>query len=180
MLVIDQYGGSICAHPGLINEALKQVNPNLILENASPTQYVHAKTEVAQRFLSALMITAADRSRYGSMVCDLENDYTHGIDGLPKTVADAYSYIANYLPAPKAKGVDNAEGLAFVTTGDDNQNKFPHIKCRKCGKMRHYANMCKTILDQNSTLAFILGDTKLTAAGNFTFAQVYVRYPRAG
>eukprot|EP00957_Ditylum_brightwellii_P155007 11798519-Ditylum_brightwellii.AAC.1 len=51
------------------------------------------------------MITAADRSRYGSMVCDLENDCTHGSNGLTKTVADAYSYIVNYLPAQKAKGV---------------------------------------------------------------------------
>eukprot|EP00957_Ditylum_brightwellii_P023876 1800538-Ditylum_brightwellii.AAC.1 len=104
MLVIDQYGGNICAHPGLISKALKQINPNLTPENTTPTQYMHAKTEAAQRFFAALMVTAADRSRYESVVHDLENGYTHGIDGLPKTMADAYSYIANYLPAPKAKG----------------------------------------------------------------------------
>eukprot|EP00957_Ditylum_brightwellii_P025419 1922434-Ditylum_brightwellii.AAC.1 len=45
--------------------------------------------------------------------------------------------------------------------------------------MGHYANMCKTILDQESTLAFILGDTKPTTAGNFTFAQIYVRIPKS-
>eukprot|EP00957_Ditylum_brightwellii_P174420 13280513-Ditylum_brightwellii.AAC.1 len=117
------------------------------------------------------MITAADMSRYRSMICDLENDHTHGIDGPPKIVADAYSYLANYLPVPKAKGMGNAGGLAFVTTGDDDQNKFPHIKCMKCRKMGHYANMYKKVLDQESTLAFILSDTKLTAAGNFTFVQ---------
>eukprot|EP00957_Ditylum_brightwellii_P108871 8304599-Ditylum_brightwellii.AAC.1 len=125
------------------------------------------------------MIKSADRSRYRSMVCDLENDYTHDIDGLPKTVADAYSYIANYLPTPKAKDVDNAEGLSFVTTRDDDQNKFPHIKCRQCRTMGHYGNMCKTILGQESTLAFILGDTKPTAAGNFTYGQEYIRIPKS-
>eukprot|EP00957_Ditylum_brightwellii_P187440 14275423-Ditylum_brightwellii.AAC.1 len=125
MLVIDQNGGNIYGHPGLMSKALKQVNPNLNPENATPTQYVHEKTETAQRFLAVLMIKAADRLRYGSIVCDLENDYTHGINGLPKTMADAYSYIAKYLPAPKAKKVGNTEGLAFVTTGDEAKTSSP-------------------------------------------------------
>eukprot|EP00957_Ditylum_brightwellii_P106486 8124157-Ditylum_brightwellii.AAC.1 len=96
-------------------------------ENATSTQYLYAKTEAAQKFLAALMITAVYRSRNRSMDHDLENDCTHGINGLPKTVADAYSYVANYLPAPKAKGVGNTEGLALVTTRDDDQNKFSRI-----------------------------------------------------
>eukprot|EP00957_Ditylum_brightwellii_P082751 6291579-Ditylum_brightwellii.AAC.3 len=68
------------------------------------------------------------------MVRDLENDYTHGIDGLPKTVADSYSYIQ-----PK---------------------QVPPHQVQEMQK------------NGESTLAFILGNTKPTAAGNFTFAQV--------
>eukprot|EP00957_Ditylum_brightwellii_P039282 2971606-Ditylum_brightwellii.AAC.1 len=161
----------MCAHPGLIGEALKQEDPNLTPNNTTPTQYMHAKTESTQRFLVALMLTAADMLRYGSMVHDLENDYTYKINGLLKPMTDAYSYVANYLPAPKAKGTNNSEGPAFFTTGDDDQNKFPHIKCKKYKKMGHYASMCETILNQESTLALILGDTKLTATGSFTFVQ---------
>eukprot|EP00957_Ditylum_brightwellii_P021502 1621925-Ditylum_brightwellii.AAC.1 len=67
VLVIEQYGGSVCMHPALVEQALKRINPSLTANSATSSQYLSAKVEATDRFMAALMLLQVDRSRYGSM-----------------------------------------------------------------------------------------------------------------
>eukprot|EP00957_Ditylum_brightwellii_P143153 10907127-Ditylum_brightwellii.AAC.1 len=106
---------------------------------------------VTERLMETLILVQADWSRYDSMVRDLEYNYTHVIDGFPKTLAVAYSYIANHVPKPKQYKAGYGETVVFLTQ-DADQNKLPHIKCRRCQKMGHYASNCKaTAAEEDKT-----------------------------
>jgi hypothetical protein len=49
-----------------------------------------------EQYLATVFLHGSDRNRYGKLLEDLENDYTHGQDRYPKTITAAYSLLTNW------------------------------------------------------------------------------------
>jgi hypothetical protein len=90
----------------------------------------------------------ADRSRYGKLIEEVENDFLKGRDDYPKTPTDAYNLLVNYRNYITVNKRTVTQGgldqVAFVTDGkrQRTEGRFPHIKCFKCSEFGHYKSDC--------------------------------------
>jgi hypothetical protein len=48
-----------------------------------------------------MFLVNSDRAGYGSLVRDIENEYTQGSDTYPTTLSAAYDYLVNYWPTAR-------------------------------------------------------------------------------
>jgi hypothetical protein len=105
-------------------------------------QLKEARDKIHNKKVAYGILVRADRSRYGKLIEDIENDFLKGHDDYPKTTTEAYNLLVNYRNNGNT-GKRNAQqgGLDqvdFITKGkrtklDRSLIKFPHIKCFKCG-----------------------------------------------
>ena len=89
-------------------------------------------------------LLGCDRSRYGKLIEDLENDYLQGRNNYPTTVVAAYNLLTNWKQENRAGWrPPTADGVAF--TNADDGKKAPikrNVTCHKCGVKGHYATDC--------------------------------------
>ena len=88
-----------------------------------------------------------DKSRYGRIIEEKENDVLEGKDTFPKTAADACWVLGgwkNKYGNKDTRLTEANDGMAFVTMGNEEKkgNKKKEITGYKCGKSRHYSNEC--------------------------------------
>jgi hypothetical protein len=92
-----------------------------------------------------LFIIHADRNRYGTLITNLQNDFTAGNNNYPMTLNEAKLRLSlwkeNHIPGRNMNGT----GTSFANIGDNNKGKNKnkdHITCFKCQEKGHYANRC--------------------------------------
>eukprot|EP00957_Ditylum_brightwellii_P180651 13761633-Ditylum_brightwellii.AAC.1 len=100
-------------------------------------------------------------------------------------MTDAYSCISSHVPKSKQYKAGYGDAVAFLTSQDANQNKFPHIKYRRCQKTGHYASNCKAMVAEGDktngkpTVAFVMSEmSKGSNTYSFTFSQANIGIPR--
>jgi hypothetical protein len=74
-----------------------------------------AKTQAKDRYLAVLFLINCDQRRYGSLLRDIENEYTRGTNTYPLTLNSAYDYVVNYRPDRYSQNGNDEGGMAFVT-----------------------------------------------------------------
>ena len=112
MEVVEGYGGSFPVHNKLVNEELEYYDEN----ERTNTMNLQAATETArERLTSMLFLLSVGRSRYGSLLTELETDKVKGFDNYPKTLDEAYSMIISYSSIRKFEQRREAsEDVSFV------------------------------------------------------------------
>ena len=125
----------------------------------------------------------SDRTRYGKLIEDLENEHTQGVNKYPHTLTTAYSLLVHWKQNPKnltrMLGSNN-DGVAFTMTGDEENekeegtNKTPYrgksnVTCHKCGKKGHYAPECK----EKSGSQFLMSGLANNSYGNQTVKYMF-------
>ena len=105
-----------------------------------------ASQRTKEKYLAVALLTAADRSRFGKLVKDLENDFTKGQNIYPTSVTAAYNLLMNYKCHQKT-GVQVAgdgDRLSFANVGGTGKKEKDMFKiiCFKCGEAGHYASQC--------------------------------------
>ena len=68
------------------------IDPDL----ADEDERQEAKTKAREEYVVVLLLTKSDPKRYGTLVTDVENAYTHRQDRYPTTVSGAYDMLVNY------------------------------------------------------------------------------------
>ena len=122
--ILEHYGGAVGYDPGLI-------------EAVGGSGSVATKAKKARgKALALAFLKRADRTRYGSLWTDLENQYTRGNDQYPDDLTEAYNMLVSYKadakparqnnnnrrgnggsgPAPTAAPTDVA-GMTFAQAG---------------------------------------------------------------
>ena len=143
-LIVEQYGGGLGNDPGLIESKL--VDAGIDPSAADGRQSKEALEAAEKRFLVMALLMATDKTRYGKLLEDLENDYTKGHDNYPVTVTGAYNLIVNYkqYQRPPARGPGESEGVSFANVGDQGKGgrDTSWVRGYSCQELGHYASKC--------------------------------------
>jgi hypothetical protein len=162
--VIEQYGGSLGAHPTVITRLMNEKN-----KGASPTiatlttttlheglmdgsitykEYHKVMERAVDSYMAALFLKHTNK-RYEPLLTELHNQFTQDINNYAKTVDQAYNTLVKYsIPGvnnrerPRSGPSRENDQLAFVQTGSRDQNEFPDILCYNCQQQGHYASAC--------------------------------------
>jgi hypothetical protein len=102
---------------------------------ADPDVLTVAKVEDAQarakdRYLAVMFLLNSDKKRYGSLVRDIENEYTRGTNTYPNTLSAAYAFLVNYRTDRPNNPMEADEGgLAFYNSDEEGSNRNPRGGC---------------------------------------------------
>lgn len=133
--IIEEYGGEIPVHEALLEEELE-----LYVDHERKTEEcIKEATELAkQRLIGMIFLLSCDRTSYGSLIEDPQNDKLKGFDNYPKTINEAYNLLVNYNRGGRKTRVSNNEGdsVSFVNKGHpiDKSNK----ECYNCHKLGNF------------------------------------------
>lgn len=118
--------------------------------------------QAKEEYLATAFFLGADRSRYGMLIQEAENDFGKGVDSYPKTVNKAYQQLLTWKHDPKylvqLGGIAN-EGVMFAHQGEENENSETvlanvgkkgsgnnnykaRVTCHNCQQKGHYASEC--------------------------------------
>ena len=142
--VVTESGGSIAGHKGVEDLVLAEMN----VERANMTdeEEKQMKEKATGRSTAMAFLLGCDRSRYGRLIEDLENDFLHGRDRhYPNTIGEAYDLLTYWKQERSAWRAPTADGVAFANV--DGKAKSPragkgHITCWVCDQKGHYASEC--------------------------------------
>ena len=109
-----------------------------------PDELAKITTNANQHAKATAFLLGSDRTRYGKLIEDLENDYLQGSNNYPKTVIAAYNLLTNWKQDIRhGWHAPTADGVAFATDGKKSTGKKPvNVTCHKCGIKGHYATDC--------------------------------------
>ena len=116
------FGALPGVHKKLVNDLIARVGAaGAAIDPDNPT---HDKLEAAEKVISeevqsSLLVSGADKCRFGLLKKDLANDYLMGQDHYPPTMDKAVNLLGNYvLPQTYTKPPHRDEGgVAFLQQG---------------------------------------------------------------
>ena len=113
------FGGSPGEHEGLVNGILATAAWVADPDNIIPAERERAVRESTESVKAAMVISGAEKRRFGQLKLDLANDYLLGTDQYPNTLEKAVNLLANYRAPPKIqmRGQPSQDGVAFIQTG---------------------------------------------------------------
>jgi hypothetical protein len=121
VLTAKESGATIGAHPAAITDELD----TSAADSKNPTldEQIMAGKIATDRYLAVAFLLGADKTRYGTLVEEIENEYLRNKGSstkagtYPTSVAEAYDYLCNYKKDPK-----NLTRLLGHNPGGDNLN----------------------------------------------------------
>jgi hypothetical protein len=98
--VIEEYGGagSLTHFPNMIKKELLSDNIDGI--NATANQIKTAKKKVREKFLAALMLSTANRDKYGDLKRSMQENYVTGTSEYPDSPELVLRIFNPYVPPP--------------------------------------------------------------------------------
>jgi hypothetical protein len=142
VLVIEQFGGEIGRDTIIISKELEIRGLNV--KDATEAQVAESSNTGKGKYLAIALLRESDRSRYGRMLDDLQNQYLNGYNNYPDSVTAAYHLLTHYVVNPQstARIINDSEGVAFATVDVDvaPAKRNLKVKCFRCNKRGHFAN----------------------------------------
>ena len=117
---VEAFGGSPGIHQGMIEAMLK--DPTRVANVGKPTvaEICKAEDDATEAVKAALLISGADKMRFGQLKDELANIYLLGTDQYPDTYEMAMRILGNYQTSRPSRPYqrDGTEsGLAFIQQG---------------------------------------------------------------
>ncbi|KAI2512761.1 Reverse transcriptase (RNA-dependent DNA polymerase) [Fragilaria crotonensis] len=148
---IETHGGTVAADYTLIPETG---------DDGLPRDVQRRKALARERTLAMALIRSADRSRYGTLITDLRNQYASGRDEYPTDVVTAKGLLVTYktpvnaptnrnantrtqqVASPEASAMTFAQRSSSVLVPGTNGLTHEDIQCWTCQQHGHYAGNC--------------------------------------
>jgi hypothetical protein len=114
--VIKSLGGSLADDMHLKDELPEREPRN----GYTAEQLAGARKKIQNKTIAYGILVRSDRSRYGKLIEEIENDFVKGNNDYPETPTEAYNLLVNYRSYNNQKRPINQGGLdhvAFLTEG---------------------------------------------------------------
>jgi hypothetical protein len=84
---------------------------------ATEVEKLAAHAEAKEKYLTVAFLSASDKSRYGKVLEDLENDFMKGTNNYLKTLTSAYNLMVNYkkYQKPASQIYNDSDGWHLQT-----------------------------------------------------------------
>jgi hypothetical protein len=115
---VKAFGGSPGVHKGLMDTILMAEVP--VGEVATAAQVKVAEEELSKKVKAALLISGADRQRYGVLKDSLANNYLLGSNHYPDMFGKAMHILGNYQTTKVSvpyRAIPNNTGVALLQRG---------------------------------------------------------------
>jgi hypothetical protein len=117
---VEAFGRFPGVHKGLVACILKE--PGRVSgSSATPTKIKNAEEEASESKKAALLISGADKRRYGWLKDELANNYLLGTDQYSNTFDKAVCILGNYQVTKPSRSTGrpgaDASGVAFIQQG---------------------------------------------------------------
>ena len=116
----EAFGASLGIHRGLVKVWLLAKSGCIVnINNITDAERAEAETETSDAIKAALLISGADKRRYGGLKNDLGNNYLLGTDQYPDTTEKARLLLGNYKhPRQQQRNQPREDGgVAFIQRG---------------------------------------------------------------
>ena len=117
---VEAFGGSLGMHNGLVEGILKDPGWVRNVNSITDAECRDTDQEVSDTVKAVLVISGADKQRYGKLKDELANNYLLGTDQYPDTFDKAVRILGNYqmsrVNMPYRKN-PNDTGVAFLQRG---------------------------------------------------------------
>lgn len=180
--VIEYCGGAVGNEPGFIDSEL--VNAGVTRVTATPAELTTAKRTARDRFLECAFILGSDKTRYGKLIKDLENNFVQGTNNYPSTLQGAYSLLVHWKQDPRniVRLIGGQhDGVNFANVGTEGPRD---PRCYSCGEFGHIARTCPNRsggggTDATATQLLLQGIEDLPVEDSFQFAHVDGQLPKS-
>jgi hypothetical protein len=150
--VLEAVGATIGPHAGVLASITQGTREPNVVDRAV----------AREQSMAVAFINKVDRTRYGKLLEDLQNNYLMGQNNYPTNLTEAYNLVVNWRQDPRNMvhyGAGPNDGVVFAhhTEGDEEDdgevilanngasNVKPnknHITCFNCNKRGHYHTQC--------------------------------------
>ena len=136
---IQQLGGELGMEASRVREQLNNDETVMDANNPTEAEETHARNTACEAFLAVDFLVKSGMKRFGSLLAELENLYTCGVDGYPITLASSFDMVMNYRDPSKYHALTlniNEDGMSFF-----NDQGEPHDQqvSQGCGHGGHSA-----------------------------------------
>ena len=151
--VVTTSGGSVAGHKGVEDEIIASLAGGVTRETITPEQLQKVRDDAIVRSTAMAFLLGCDRSRYGKLIEDLENDFLQGRNTYPTTVVAAYNLLTNWKQENRAGWrTPTADGVAFTNTDDGKKAPLKrNVTCHMCGVKGHYATDCPELAAERAS-----------------------------
>ena len=98
---IQQLGGELGIEASPFREQLNNDETIMDANNPTKAEEMRARNAVREAFLAVDFLVQSDMKRFGRLLAELENSYTHSVDGYPITLVSSFDMIVNYRDPSK-------------------------------------------------------------------------------
>ena len=92
---VQQLGGELGVEASCVREQLDNDETVMDVNNPSEAEQTRARNAAREAFLAVDFLAKSDMKRFGSLLAELENSYTRGVDGYPITLASSFDMVVN-------------------------------------------------------------------------------------
>ena len=122
---VQQLGGELGVEASRVREQLDNDETMMDANNPSEAEQTRARNAAREAFLAVDFLAKSDMKRFGSLLVELENSYTRGVDGYPITLASSFDMVVNYKDPSKYRAPTcdvNEDGMSFFNEQDGQRS----------------------------------------------------------
>ena len=146
---VQQLGGELAVEASRVREQLDNNETVMDADNLSKAELTPARNAAYEAFLAVNFLAKSDMKRFGSLLAELENSYTQGVDGYPITLALSFNMLVNYKDPSKYRAPThnaNEDGMSFFNNqGEQDGQRTPqgcgYSRCGGMGRSRCGSHM---------------------------------------
>jgi hypothetical protein len=118
------------------------------MDKASASEMRDAKKIVRDKFLAALILSGANREKYGKLKRSMAENYVTRTSKYPKSpevvfcILNAYTLPPGWNRRLKQEGGVGDKGAMFVQLDGRDDSRKKNISCHNCGKKGHLKREC--------------------------------------
>ena len=118
---VQQLGGELGVEASRVREQLDNDETVMDANNPSEAEQTCTRNAAREAFLAVDFLAKSDMKCFGSLLAEVENSYTWGVDGYPITLASSFDMVVNYKDPSKYRAPTrdiNEDGMSFFNEQD--------------------------------------------------------------